>query len=279
LPKVHAVIRLIGIDVDGTLIGSNGEVDSVIWRAAVSARAAGIRLVLCSGRPAFGVALAYAKRLDHDGWHSFQNGASTINLADQRSLSISLPDELVQTVIARARATGRLLELYSDTDYVSESKSAWAHAHAALLGIDFKPRPFESLRGPIVRAQWLVSQEETARIVAETPPGVEVAQSTSPLMPDTRFIGITNAGVSKGSAIRTIAADYGIPLQQVMYVGDAGNDLAAMRIVGFPVAMRNASAEVRQAARQIVGDVDNAGLVEALELAMTASSAPAGMSS
>ena len=101
------MIKLIGIDVDGTLIGSNGEVDSVIWRAAASVRAAGIRLALCSGRPAFGLALEYATRLDPDGWHSFQNGASTLNLADLRSLSVSLPDELVQTLIARARATGR----------------------------------------------------------------------------------------------------------------------------------------------------------------------------
>ena len=262
------MIGLIGIDVDGTLVGANGEVDAAIWRAAQQARAAGIRLALCSGRPAFGLALEYAKRLDADGWHSFQNGASTINLADRRSLSIGLPDALVHTLIARARSTGRLLELYSDSDYVTESTCAWASQHAELLGVPFKPRPFEALRGPIVRAQWVTSQDDAAIVSAEAPADVEVAQSTSPLMPDTCFIGITRLGVSKGSAMRTIAADYGIALADTMYVGDAGNDLPALRVVGFPVAMQNAAAEVRQVAKHIVGHVERAGLAEALQLAV-----------
>ena len=66
-----------------------------------------------------------------------------------------------------------------------------------------------------------------------------MAISTSPLMPDVRFVGITRQGVSKGNAIREVAAAYHIDLRDVMYVGDAGNDLSALRIVGHPVAMAN----------------------------------------
>jgi hydroxymethylpyrimidine pyrophosphatase-like HAD family hydrolase len=53
-----------------------------------------------------------------------------------------------------------------------------------------------------------------------------------------------------------------------MYVGDAGNDLSALRIVGHPIAMANADPAVIEAARHTVGDVNQGGLAEALEIAI-----------
>src|SRR3954466_4986054 len=112
---------MIGIDVDGTLVGSSGEVSPRVWQMAERVRSAGIRMVLCSGRPAFGVALEYARRLDPKGWHVFQNGASVVNFGNQQSRSVSLPGQTVKQLIERARKSGDALELYSDRDYVTES--------------------------------------------------------------------------------------------------------------------------------------------------------------
>jgi hydroxymethylpyrimidine pyrophosphatase-like HAD family hydrolase len=138
--------------------------------------------------------------------------------------------------------------------------------------VPFEARPFESLEGPIVRAQWLLSPERAAQAVAVPHPGLEVAQSTSPVMLGTRFIGITREGVSKGSAIRSVAAEYGVDLQDVMYVGDSGNDLSALEIVGYPIAMANSEAAVLRAAKHTVGHVDAGGLAEALQLAVASAS-------
>jgi Cof subfamily protein (haloacid dehalogenase superfamily) len=260
-------IRLVGVDVDGTLIGSSGQVPAKVWQAAHHARAAGIRIVLCSGRPAFGITMAYAAELDPDGWHLFQNGASIVHLQTHRSLSTGLPSLAIEQLIQQARTSGRALELYTDTEYATESASTWARDHAALLGVRFEPRPFETLRGVVVRAQWLVPPEEVDVVMAAGPAGLEIAQSSSPLMPDTRFVGLTRAGVSKGSALRTIAEKYGISLPHVMYVGDSGNDLSALQIVGSPVAMANADPEVIAAATRVVPHVDEGGLAKAFELA------------
>jgi Cof subfamily protein (haloacid dehalogenase superfamily) len=262
------MIRLVGIDVDGTLVGSTGIVDPRVWKAAGSARAAEVHLVLCSGRPAFGLALQYARKLEAGGWHVFQNGASILDLHNGQTQSIPLPLECVQMLIAQARRTGEALELYSDSEYVTENASARSQAHAKILGVPFTARPYESLNGRVVRAQWLLSAEQACRTISSPHPGLEVAQSTSPLMPETRFVGLTREGVSKGSALRTIAMEYGIDLANVMYVGDAGNDLAALKVVGYPVAMGNADPEVLQAARCVVGHVDSGGLAEAIQLAL-----------
>jgi Cof subfamily protein (haloacid dehalogenase superfamily) len=263
------LIRLIGIDVDGTLVGASGQVASQIWQAAARARAAGIRLVLCSGRPVFGVTREYARELDPEGWHVFQNGASIVHFASEESLSTSLPAEAIDAVVRQARSTGWVLELYSDREYVTESTLSWAREHAELLGIEFAPRPFATLNPPIVRAQWLVSARDAPAAIASAPANLEVAQSSSPLMPQTQFVGLTRAGVTKGSALRAVAEKYGIGLQHTMYVGDAGNDLPALRVAGVAVAMGNAHAAVIAEADHVVGDVDEGGLSEAIELAIT----------
>jgi Cof subfamily protein (haloacid dehalogenase superfamily) len=265
--REKSLIRLIGIDVDGTLVGSAGRVHPDVWSAAERARSSGIRLALCSGRPAFGLALEYSRRLDHEGWHIFQNGASVLDLERQQSRSVTLPAEDVRGFIAEARRSARLLELYSDNAYVSESASQWARDHADLLGVPFEFHTFESLRDPVVRAQWLLPHADAQRWAATPRPHLEVALSSSPLMPETTFVGITRAGVNKGSALRAIAQEYGFDLADVMYVGDSDNDLPALETVGHPVAMANATQSVLRIARLTVGHVDQGGLAEALERA------------
>ncbi|HEY8539317.1 MAG TPA: HAD family hydrolase [Steroidobacteraceae bacterium] len=264
-------IRLIGIDVDGTLVGASGIVPSRVWEAAARARAAGIHLVLCSGRPAFGIAVEYARTLDPDGWHVFQNGASVVHLRSGEALSVRLPLHALDAVIEQSRRTGRALELYTDTQYVTESASAWAREHADLLGIDFVLGSFDTLRDSAVRAQWLVAPHEVEDVMAASPNDVELARSRSPLMPDTIFIGMTRSGVSKGSALRAVAERLGVPLARTMYVGDAGNDLSAMRIAGHAVAMANAEDAVIEAADYVAGHVDTGGLADAFELALDVS--------
>jgi Cof subfamily protein (haloacid dehalogenase superfamily) len=262
------MIGFVGIDVDGTLIGKSGEVAPRVWEAVELARSKGIRIALCSGRPAFGRAIEYARRLDAQGWHAFQNGASILNLPTGQSRSVPLPPEAVRTFIAEARANGHVLELYSDRDWVEESSAPWAVQHAELLGVKFEPRPFESLDGAVVRAQWLLTAEQATRFMSRPHPGLEVSQSTSPLMPGTQFVGFTREGVSKASAMRIIAQEYGIPMQDVMYIGDSGNDIPALRVAGHPIAMANADSAVIEVAERVVAHVDEGGVADALRIAI-----------
>lgn len=262
------MIQLVFTDVDGTLVGSSGNVLPAIWPAARRVRSAEIRLAICTGRPAFGNTRGYAERLDAEGWHVFQNGASILNLATSESLSTPIPRDSVAALVERARTIGRILELYTDREYAVESTSDRAREHARLLGVPFAPRPFESLEGSIVRAQWLVAREEEEETVADATGGLERSSSTSPVMPDTAFINMTARGIDKAHAVRAIAAQYGVPLDAVMFVGDGNNDLAAMRAVGHPVAMANADAEVHAIARHTVRHVDQSGLVDAFVLAL-----------
>jgi Cof subfamily protein (haloacid dehalogenase superfamily) len=263
------VIRLVCVDVDGTLVGSSGQVDPETWLAADRARATGVLLALCTGRPGFGITRTYAERLSPEGWHIFQNGASVLHLPSGDSRSTPLDERALAFVIERSREAGRVLELYSDLDYAVETDTPVTRAHAALLGVPFRTRSFASLSAPIVRAQWLVSDSEVAGVSAEPRAGLELARSTSPVMPGIQFLNLTPAGVDKSAAVRAVAAAHDVPLSDVMFVGDGSNDALAMRIVGTPVAMGNADAEALAVATHVVGDVDRGGLIEALSLAMS----------
>ena len=263
------MIRLIFIDVDGTLVGSSGTVLPQIWAAAERARAQGIRLAICSGRPAFGVTSDLAERLDADGWHVFQNGASVRHLPTSKSLSVSLPEGSVPMLVQRSRSSGRVLELYTDAEYAVESSGDAARQHAELLGIPFEPRAYELLNGSVVRGQWVLTDDQVEETLNEPHPGLEVSSASSPVMPGTTFVNLTPTGVSKGSAVREVATAYGVPLDQVMMIGDGSNDIGAMKAVGFPVAMGNSEPEVHRVARMTVGHVDNGGLEEALAAAVT----------
>jgi Cof subfamily protein (haloacid dehalogenase superfamily) len=262
------MVSLVCIDVDGTLVGASGVVPLEVWAAAERARARGIRLAVCSGRPAFGLAREYAELLDGRGWHVFQNGASVMHAASGESRSRDLPPDALAWLVGRAGETGRILELYTDAEYAVESGADRARRHAGLLGVPFRPRAFGSLRGPAVRAQWLLPRAEADAVLAEPHPELNLALSHSPVMPDTAFVNVTPRGVDKASAVGMLAEVYGVPLEGVMMVGDGFNDVPAMRVVGHPVAMGNAEPEVQMEARHVVGHVDGGGLVEALELAV-----------
>lgn len=261
------MIRLICIDVDGTLLGAHG-VSPRVWPLVTRARALGVKLALCSGRPGFGNTRALANEVEPGGWHIFQNGASVLHLGTSRSLSATHTPEAIAALVATARAKGRVLELYTDSDYAVESSGDRARRHAALLGLRFAPRPFEQLQGPVVRAQWLAPLEEERALLADPHDGLEVVPSTAPAMPDTVFVNLTPRGVSKGSAILALAREIGLPMSDVMFIGDGLNDLSALRVAGVPVAMATAPPEVLRASRLEVGSAEDGGVADAIAFAL-----------
>lgn len=264
-PKLP-LVRLICLDVDGTLVGSSGLVPDGVWAAAERLRAAGIRLAVASGRPALGVAREHATRIDPEGWHVFQNGASLVHVKSGESRSTALAPASVARLIAHARAEAVDLELYTDLDYAVTPASERAHAHAALLGVPLPTQNFAALTAPIVRGQWLIPHERLPALMAFADAEITLSSARSPVMPDTTFVSITRAGVGKASAVRTLAQIHGVSLDQIMFVGDGHNDVEAMRTVGVAVAMGNAEPSAKAAAHLHVGHVDEGGLIEALAL-------------
>lgn len=226
-------------------------------------------MAVASGRPAFGETLDFARQLDDTGWHVFQNGASVLHLETHASRSAALPRDVIASLVRRSRDAGLILELYSDEGYVVESTEPRARYHAEVLGVEYVTGSLDFPREPVVRGQWLLDFATAARELSQPHDGVEYSPSTTPLMPETQFVSLMPQGVSKLTGVKAIAAACDIQLQDVMFVGDGHNDLTAMEAVGWPVAMANAEPEILAIARHVVPHVEDAGLLEAFELART----------
>ena len=78
-------------------------------------------------------------------------------------------------------------------------------------------------------------------------------------------LAIMHPGCSKASGVAALAALYDIPLAQVMAIGDNTNDIAMLQTVGWGVAMGQASAVVKAAARAITASNQEDGVALAIE--------------
>jgi hydroxymethylpyrimidine pyrophosphatase-like HAD family hydrolase len=275
---VRGAVRLIFVDVDGTLVGADGTVHPRVWQALAPLRVAGVRAAVCTGRPGFGVTRALAERIDADGWHVFQNGASVAHLGGRGSRSAGLSESTVAALLAQARATGRTLELYADDGYAAVAGPAdredRAARHAVLIGAPYDPRDLAAFAAGarVVRGQWMVAHDELPDVLADPPPRGRLVPSGSPMMPETTFVSVLDPEVDKVTGVRAVADAYGVPLAAVMFVGDGGNDARAMRAVreagGWALAPANAEPEALAEAQDVVGHVEEGGLADALALAL-----------
>ncbi len=267
------MIPLICIDVDGTLVGASGEVTEEVWNALDAARKRGQHLALSTARGAFGASWDMAQRLDPDGWHVFHAGGAVVHAGTGEAKGDSLDDDLLDVLIDAANSNDWILEVYSPNGYVVESDAAASVDHAALMGVPFEVGDFASFRenNPrIVRAQFVVDVDQIEAVTSIVEPlGLVATSATSPIMAGTAFVSVTPPGVTKASGIAHICDALGLSIDQVMMVGDGLNDLPAIEAVGHPVAMGNAEDAVKAAAAHVVADVENDGLVEALELSVT----------
>jgi Cof subfamily protein (haloacid dehalogenase superfamily) len=259
------VLPLVCLDVDGTLVGSSGAPSDTLWHAADRARDRGQHLTLCTARLAAGPTRAWAEELDPGGWHVFHTGAARWNPGSGEVRTEPLPEAAVAQCARIAEERGWVFEAYSWDDYVVDRDTALARHHADLLGLALPRGEVSDLADPVVRVQFVVPIAEAGEAIAAAPAGTVASGATSPVMADAAFVSLTVEGISKAAAIAAVARDLGVGVERVMMVGDGHNDLSAIEVVGWGVAMGNASTEVKAAARIEVVDVDAEGAADAID--------------
>ena len=117
------MLRLVCIDVDGTLIGETGKPTSGVLDAIIHARSLGQTLALSTARGAMGPTADYASLLNPSGWHIFHAGASLVHTGSSEIIGEALPKDIIRIGTELSGIHGWALEYYSADDYRSVDDS------------------------------------------------------------------------------------------------------------------------------------------------------------
>jgi len=238
------VIRLVASDVDGTLLDHHGHLPDDRAAAVVRLVAAGIPLVLATGKLWTSVR-TLVDRLGLVGPHVACNG-SVVFTGDGRILHRELLDsDVADTIIATLRARRVVHAVYLEDGSIVTDRIDPAHHVLPLLG---EPSPVLDARaGRGVIKVLAILPVETEGDLRELAPGVARVQRTGP-----RFLEWNAPGADKATGLAVVAEQLGVSLDDVLAVGDAENDVPMLRAAGVGVAVVGASPAALAAADRVL---------------------------
>ncbi|WP_228373133.1 HAD family hydrolase [Demequina maris] len=258
--------RLVGLDIDGTLMHWGGEISPTVIDAVERARMCRNHVVLATGRNVLGM-LPVAEQLGiRRGFAVCSNGAVTVKLNPGSPGGY----DIIEKVTFNPRAALELVrEELPDAFYAVED-----------LGVGFLVnREFPD--GELIGRQRVVSDfdelchDEATRVVIRAP-GVDVSHFDGLVhrigLSDVTYavgwsawLDLTPPGVSKASALETLRRHLGVYPDHTVAVGDGNNDIDMLQWAGRSAAMGTAPEHVKEAADEVVGSVEEDGILTVLD--------------
>ncbi len=270
-------IRLIAIDIDGTLLDSTAQVSQANLDALWRARQAGIEIVLVTGRR-HRFALPIAQSLGFDLWLISSNGAVTRSTSGERFHQDLLPQATATKLCRHMREYRDHMVLTFDRE---DMGAIVCESHENLYGVIQrwmeKNAPFIEYVSPIEKALTedpiqamfcgpidLMQRAQARLLESEFAAEITVLR-TQYNHRNLTIVDILNAGCSKGHALERWANQRRIERSEVMAIGDNYNDIEMLTFAGHPVIMGNASEELKQNRWTVTLHNDASGVAAAIE--------------
>lgn len=262
----NSAVRLVALDIDGTLLRTGEPVPEVTVRAVERVRAAGHHVVLASGRSLVGV-LPVARQLGiAEGWVVASNGAVSARLTPE------IPRGYVLEQVLRF-GVGPVVELALSAlpglrVGVEETGVGYWVNHL------FEPDQVNGAQRIIDRD--LLARVSSARVILEGDGVLSLVDRLQALRVTVnavhdRWIDITGTGLSKATALEKVRAALGVAPEHTVAVGDGMNDAEALAWAAHGVAMAHAPDALRAVADEVTGSIDEHGLVTVLNALAAAS--------
>jgi 5-amino-6-(5-phospho-D-ribitylamino)uracil phosphatase len=258
-------IRLVAIDLDGTLLDDRKQISPQTAEALLAVAQSGVRVIIASARPPRSVRHIYAA-LRLETWQINYNGALIWDEPAKKTVfHRPLPGGVVRQIVQHAR------RIYPGVQVSCELMDRWYtdrrdEDHTTETGRMFAPdviAPLESF--------WDVSM--TKILLLGNPGHIDELEANLEMVfekemclvrADPDLIQIMDKQVGKAPALQMVAGHYGVTPKQILAIGDAPNDLGMLRFAGAAVAMDNAHPAVKQAAHWIAPSNNDHGVHAAL---------------
>ena len=274
---VSVPIRLLAVDIDGTLLNSQFRISPIDVAALRRAHESGIEVVLVTGRR-HTFALPMAQQLGFELWLISSNGAVTRSLSGESFHRDLLPAETCRrllsamgefrgnTVITFDKESKGALVL-ERLDELTSSIQRWLEKNSEHL--DFIIPLENALVSDPVQAMFCGTIPRMRQALACLEASglrerVTVLRTEYPRR-DLLIVDVLKTGCSKGHAVERWARHRGYKREQVMAIGDNYNDLEMLAFAGVPFIMENASPELKAYGWSVTRSNDENGVAAAIE--------------
>jgi 5-amino-6-(5-phospho-D-ribitylamino)uracil phosphatase len=277
-------IRLLALDLDGTLLNSRGQISERNHKTIAAARETGVHVALVTGRR-FRDARPVALELGLDVPLISHNGALTRHVRTLETVAIfPLPVAAARKALAIGRAAGADPLVSDDRDglgilvfdRLSGNNSAigkyiaWArHLHGddgAVLEADSLESYLEHDPVHLTFSGTCASISQLAEEINKELGAEAKLLRTMYAKSDFALLDVLHPLASKGAGVAAAAAELGVSSEEIMAVGDNFNDLEMLHYAGTGVLMGNAVDSLKQAGDlHVTAGNDEDGVAEAIE--------------
>jgi Cof subfamily protein (haloacid dehalogenase superfamily) len=273
-------LRLIAIDIDGTLLNPEFQISETDLSTLRHANAQGIEVILVTGRR-HTFALPIAQQLGFDLWLISSNGAVTRSLPGETFHRDLLPaPTCLELVRAMQEFRGQTVLTFDSNglpgdaagtivierlDELEGSIQRWLEKN--MQYIQFVIPIENALTSDPVQAMFcgpIADMQRVLRVLESCGLPITVVRTEYPGR-DLSIVDVLNAGCSKGHALERWANYRRITREQVMAIGDNYNDIEMLAFAGHPFIMGNASEELRSRGWTLTRSNAESGVTAAIE--------------
>lgn len=262
--------KLLVLDVDGTLLNDEREISKRTLAALLKVQQMGVRIVLASGRPTYGL-MPLAKTLELGNYGGFvlsYNGCQIIKAQNGEILfERRINPEMLPYLKKKARKNGFAIFTYHDDTLITDSPDNEYIKNEALLNnlkiiredefstaIDFAPCKC-----------MLVSDKEKALIGLEQHWEKRLAGTLDAFRSEPYFLEVVPCGVNKANTLGALLEHLGVTREEVIAVGDGVCDVTMLQLAGMGVAMGHSQDSVKVCADYVTASNEEDGVALAVE--------------
>ena len=262
--------KLLVLDVDGTLLNDEREISKRTLAALLKVQQMGVRIVLASGRPTYGL-MPLAKTLELGNYGGFvlsYNGCQIIKAQNGEILfERRINPEMLPYLEKKARKNGFAIFTYHDDTLITDSPDNEYIKNEALLNnlkiikedefstaIDFAPCKC-----------MLVSDKEKALIGLEQHWEKRLAGTLDAFRSEPYFLEVVPCGVNKANTLGALLEHLEVTREEVIAIGDGVCDVTMLQLAGMGVAMGHSQDSVKVCADYVTASNEEDGVALAVE--------------
>lgn len=267
-------IKLVAMDIDGTLLGKTKELTSYTKKVLKQAGRKGIYLVIASGR-ALNAVPELLFNIEGMAYAITSNGSSIFRLTDKKRIyGKDLTKEQVNDLLEFYKQQQCPMEVFIEgeafaaKDYYEHpekfgaSPTAVKYVHTTRKPVDDLGAFVKIHENHIEGINFIVSDLERKAAMRKQLEKMDNIYVTSSVP---RYIEVSHGDVCKRNAIQWLADELNILREEIAAFGDGENDIEMIEYAGFGVAMENASEDLKCVSDWVAPSVEDDGVARVIE--------------